>query len=101
MFVHQFEAAIAAASSTSLVEISKSIWQALNAGALSEEDAGRLSEAIHARQAVAKATQQPVGGQPRRPTIFPPRKVQRPPVRFVAIERRRRLAASGPLPPAL
>lgn len=29
------------------------------------------------------------------------RKVQRPPVRSISIERRRRLAASGPLPPAL
>src|SRR4051812_27826350 len=39
----------------------------------------------------------PVG----RPSIFPPRRVQRAPQRPVAIARRRHLAASGPMPPAL
>src|SRR5215207_236354 len=38
---------------------------------------------------------------PGRPSIFPPRRPQRAPVRAVAIARRRHLAASGPMPPAL
>ena len=43
----------------------------------------------------------PVGIPPGRPSIFPPRRPQRAPVRAVAIARRRHLAASGPMPPAL
>lgn len=101
MFVHQIEAAIAAASSTGLVELSRAIWQGVTAGALSEDDAGRLAEAIHARQTVAKATGLAVTSKARPVSLFPPRRPQRAPERSVAIERRRRLAASGPLPPAL
>lgn len=94
MFTDQIEAAIAVASSAALVELSKAIWSGLSSGALAEDDAGRLAEAIHARQAVAKTLREPVARQAR------PRP-QRAPDRQVAIERRRRLAASGPLPPAL
>src|SRR5687767_15847063 len=36
-----------------------------------------------------------------RPSIFPPRRLQRAPKRPVAIARRRHLAASGPMPPSL
>ena len=43
----------------------------------------------------------PVGIPPGRLSIFPPRRPQRAPVRAVAIARRRHLAASGPMPPAL
>jgi hypothetical protein len=42
-----------------------------------------------------------VGIPPGRPSIFPPRRLQRAPKRPVAIARRRHLAASGPMPPAL
>lgn len=101
MFTSQIEAAIAAASSAGLVELNHAIWQGLNSGALTEDDAGRLAEAIHARQAVAKATSAPVTGKVRPASLFPPRRPQRAPDRQVAIERRRRLAASGPMPPAL
>lgn len=101
MFLNQIEEAIAVASPSSLVELNRTIWVGLSSGALTEDDAGRLAEAIHARQAVAKAASAPVTGKPRPATLFPPRRVQRPPERSVAIERRRRLAASGPLPPAL
>ncbi|MBO1022832.1 hypothetical protein IPV08_23005 [Methylobacterium sp. SD274] len=101
VFVNQIEAAIAVASSTALVELNRAIWSGLSSGALAEDDAQRLAEAIHARQAVAKASRNPVAGNAGRPSAFPPRRTQRPPVRSVAIERRRRLAASGPLPPAL
>src|SRR3954465_11749291 len=41
------------------------------------------------------------GGPSGRPSIFPPRRLQRAPKRPVAIARRRHLAASGPMPPAL
>ncbi|WP_311276862.1 hypothetical protein [Methylobacterium sp. WCS2018Hpa-22] len=99
--MNQIEAAIAVASSTALVELNRVIWSGLSSGALSEDDAQRLAEAIHMRQTVAKTLREPVGGATRPATLFSPRRTQRPPVRSVAIERRRRLAASGPLPPAL
>src|SRR4051812_344265 len=38
---------------------------------------------------------------PGRPSLFPPRRLQRAPKRPVAIARRRHLAASGPMPPSL
>lgn len=101
MFFDQIEAAIASASSTGLVELSRAIWQGVTAGVLSEDDAGRLAEAIHARQTVAKAAGPVVTGKVRPASLFSPRRPQRAPERSVAIERRRRLAASGPLPPAL
>src|SRR6185503_19677022 len=42
-----------------------------------------------------------VGIPPGRPSIFPPKRRQRAPQRPIAIARRRHLAASGPMPPAL
>src|SRR4051812_212136 len=54
-------------------------------------------------QHVHSGTPRPLGGVPiRPPSIFPPsRRLQRAPQRPVAIARRRHLAASGPMPPAL
>lgn len=98
MFVHQLEAAIAVASPSSLAELNRTIWAGLSSGAVGEEDAGRLAELIHMRQAATKAAR---SGQERPAGIYPPRRPQRAPDRQVAIERRRRLAASGPMPPAL
>jgi hypothetical protein len=49
----------------------------------------------------AKAPRRPQDGQTGLAGRYPIRKPQRPPVRAVAIERRRRLASSGPLPPPL
>jgi hypothetical protein len=43
----------------------------------------------------------PLALPPTRCSIFRPRRLQRPPQRSKAIERRRTLAASGPLPPRL
>ncbi len=49
----------------------------------------------------ARSSQKAQDGRSRRSGIYPPRKPQRPPVRALAIERRRRLASSGPLPPSI
>ena len=43
----------------------------------------------------------PVGIPLGRVTLFPPKRLQRAPEQSVVIERRRRLACSGPMPPAL
>src|SRR3954454_20767906 len=79
----------------------RSIWQSLAAGAVADDDAQALAERLHARRGVLRGEIKPVGIPPSRPSIFPPRRLQRSLQRPVAIARRRHLAASGPMPPAL
>src|SRR4051794_5136798 len=101
-FCDQMAAAIDGARTlTRLDDLSRSIWQGLAAGAVGDDDAQALAERLHARRGVLRGDLKPVGLPPGRPSIFPPRRLQRPPQRPVAIARRRHLAASGPMPPAL
>jgi hypothetical protein len=86
---------------TRLDHLSKSVWQALAAGTVGDDDAQALAERLHARRMVLRGDLKPVGFPPSRPSIFPPRRLQRTPQRPIAIARRRHLAASGPMPPAL
>src|ERR1051325_8562836 len=86
---------------TRLDHLSRSIWQGLAAGAVADDDAQSLAERLHARRGVLRGEIKPVGIPPGRPSLFPPRRPQRAPQRPVAIARRRHLAASGPMPPAL
>jgi hypothetical protein len=100
-FCNQMAAAIDGARTlTRLDHLSRSIWQSLAAGAVADDDAQALAERLHARRSVLRGDLKPVG-IPGRPSIFPPRRPQRAPQRPVAIARRRHLAASGPMPPAL
>src|SRR5215204_1953039 len=102
MFCTQMQAAIDAARTlTRLDELAASIWKAWAGRAVSDDDAERLAAIIHARKAAQRAVYKPIGIPPGRPSIFPPKRPQRAPVRAVAIARRRQLAASGPMPPAL
>jgi Bacterial regulatory proteins, gntR family len=102
MFADQMASAILHARTlTRLDHLSRSIWQGMTASALNDEQAQQLAELIHARRTVVRGEVKPVGIPPGRPSIFPPRRNQRPPIRAVAIARRRHLAASGPLPPSL
>src|SRR5215213_7122692 len=79
-FCSQMAAAIDGARTlTRLDHLSKAIWQALAADAVGDDDAQALAERLHAHRSVLR-------GAPKRP---------------VAIARRRHLAASGPMPPAL
>jgi hypothetical protein len=66
-----------------------------------DDDAQALAERLHARRSVLRGEIKPIGIPLGRPSIFPPRRLQRAPKRPVAIARRRHLAASGPMPPAL
>src|SRR4051794_39200801 len=101
-FCDQMAAAIDGARTlTRLDHLSRSIWQSLAAGAVGDDDAQSLAERLHARRSVLRGEIRPVGIPPGRPSIFPPRRLQRAPQRPVAIARRRHLAASGPMPPAL
>jgi hypothetical protein len=86
---------------TRLDHLSRSIWQSLAGGAVADDDAQSLAEQLHARRALIRGDLKLVGLPPGRPSIFPPRRLQRAPQRPVAITRRRHLAASGPMPPAL
>jgi hypothetical protein len=101
-FCNQMAAAIDGAHTlTRLDHLSRSIWQGLAAGAVADDDAQTLAERLHARRGVLRGEIKPVGLPLGRPSIFPPRRLQRAPKRPVAIARRRHLAASGPMPPAL
>src|SRR5215208_1296379 len=101
-FYNQMSAAIDGARTlTRLDHLSRSIWQSLAAGAVADDDAQALAERLHARRSVLRGEIKPVGLPSGRPSIFPPRRPQRTPQRSVAIARRRHLAASGPMPPAL
>src|SRR4051794_17284026 len=102
MFCEQMQAAIEAARTPARLEdLARAIWQAWGSGALADADAERLAGVIHARKTAARGQRTPVGLLPGRPSIFPPRRLQRPSERSLAISRRRQLAASGPMPPAL
>src|SRR4051795_4769890 len=101
-FCDQMAAAIDSARTlTRLDHLSRSIWQGLAAGAVADDDAQALAEQLHARRSLIRGEIKPVGIPVGRPSIFPPRQLQRAPQRPVAIARRRHLAASGPMPPAL
>src|SRR3954471_15441783 len=101
-FCDQMAAAIDGARTlTRLDHLSRSIWQGLTAGAVGDEDAQALAERLHARRGVLRGEIKPVGLPVGRPSLFPPRRLQRAPKCPVAIARRRHLAASGPMPPAL
>src|SRR4051812_352103 len=101
-FCDQMAAAIDGARTlTRLDHLSRSIWQGLAAGAVGDDDAQALAERLHARRSLIRGEIKPVGIPVGRPSIFPPRRLQRALIRPAAIARRRHLAASGPMPPAL
>src|SRR3954452_11227414 len=101
-FCDQTTAAIDGARTlTRLDHLSRSIWQGLAAGAVGDDDAQALAERLHARRSLLRGEIKPVGVPVGRPSVFPPRRLQRAPKRPVAIARRRHLAASGPMPPSL
>lgn len=86
--------AIGRAHGAALDTLSVALWSAHAAGEMTDDEASSLATAIDARRKLARGR----GAQLALPVRKP---VQRPPERSVAIERRRRLAASGPMPPAL
>src|SRR3954447_579844 len=101
-FCDQMAAAIDGARTlTRLDHLSRLIWQGLAAGAVADDAAQALAERLHTRRSIVRGEFKPVGIPMGRPSIFPPQRRQRAPQRPVAIARRRHLAASGPMPPAL
>lgn len=82
-------------------ELSPAIWQAHRSGAVTDDEAQALAEALHARRAGIRERVVPVGIPAGRISMFPPRRTPVSPDRIASRERRRRLAASGPMPPQL
>jgi hypothetical protein len=76
------------------------MWAAWGRGEISSEAAQAAAEAAHAVTRRSPPGHHPVGFK-NVCTRFPARRPQRSPDRQRSIERRRMLAASGPLPPAL
>src|SRR5215213_691505 len=89
MFVEQLRRAVEASPRAELHTVSSLLWKAFAAGQVSEDQASELSEMIEVRRALPapqKPVQRRLGSRPRSPA---------------SMERRRRWAASGALPPAL
>lgn len=87
------DAAIAAAPRCRLDDMARAIWAALAGDQITEHDAERLSGAIEARRAETALKH----SKRQMPASAPLKPVQRQ----AAIERRRRQAASGALPPSI
>lgn len=90
MFAGQLQAAIEAAPRHQLDHVAGLLWKAFAAGTVSEDEAQRLSDAIEVR----KATPRPTGGSGRARAGSRPRT-------DASMERRRRWASAGRLPPQI
>ena len=89
MFAEQLRRAAEASPRVELARVAQLLWKAYAAGQVSEAEAQALSDLIEARRtlpAPQKPVQRRLGSRPRSPA---------------SMERRRRWAASGCLPPAL
>jgi hypothetical protein len=84
-----------------VTELSAALWKGFAAGTVTETEAEELSLVIEARKAVGATQKSADGVRQLGSTNSPARKPQRPPVRSVAIERRRRWAAAGRMPPKI
>ncbi|MCU1326783.1 MAG: hypothetical protein JWN34_2153 [Bryobacterales bacterium] len=108
MFTDTVAGAIAGVRSHArLNELSQDIWKAYGSGLLTDDEAQGLSETLEARRIEVRVLDQTSNralGVPRviGASCFPvKRRRTHSPDRARSIERRRRLAAFGPLPPAL
>jgi hypothetical protein len=85
------------------------VWRALAAGVISDDQAHAASLVIEERRRATTGGSSHIGGDRNNAPVtsvrgrsaFPRHQTQRSPDRQRSIERRRRLAASGPLPPQL
>lgn len=104
MLHEQFAAVIDAAPLSNLDNLARDLWKAHGAGAVGDNNAQALAERIQSRRVAARERKVETATAPlkRAWSYFPPkRRVQQSPDRAKSWERRRRLAASGPMPPTL
>jgi len=98
MLIDHMLCAIDGARTIELAQLGSDISRAYANGTISEDDHQRLWEAIEARRAETRPKPRAApSGAPR----WPARRRQRSPDKQASIERRRRLVATGPLPPPL
>lgn len=112
MFADEIQRAIEAASRIALPQVAALLWRAYGDGTITEAEAEALSGLIEARTDAPAARRLPPGSQPNpEADEFPPppqnragaprRSVGSRPRTDASLERRRRWAASGRLPPGL
>lgn len=106
MFSQSLSTALDAARTLARVdELARDLWQSYAAGGIADADAGHVSAQIEeARKRIRPVDTVAVRAPfvPRRTSAFPPRARRCvSPDRLASRDRRRRLAYSGPLPPAL
>jgi hypothetical protein len=104
MHVDDIADRIAIACSAELDDILRDMWVDHTHGLLTENEVEVLDEAARARREALQARRPETRPKPRTTPSGAPRasaRRQRTPDRQASIERRRRLVASGPLPPAL
>jgi AraC-like DNA-binding protein len=106
MLATQIMTAIADAPLRALDDLSRDIWKAFGVSMISEDQAQALAQAIHDRRHQLRnrdtsGTGRTTTGNTRTWSYFPPKRSQRSPDRQRSLERRRQLAASGPLPQQL
>lgn len=103
MCVDDMRAAISAVpTSAALDQAANELWAALAAGRINEADAEALAAALEARRAAIKAKAALRAAVERKASQGPSLWLRRRLFdRKASVERRRRLAASGPLPPTL
>src|SRR4051794_31261806 len=90
-YCDQMAAAIDGARTlTRLDQLSRSIWQGLAAGGVGDNDAQTLAERLHAHRALIRGDLKPVGIPAGRPSIFPPKRLQRAPQRPDGVDAPRR-----------
>ena len=102
MFHAAMQAVIEAARTfAQMDEAGRQLWQGHASGALSDEEAQALAERLHERRHANREPVRLVGVVAGRISIFPPRRSPRSLDRIASRDRRRLLACSGPMPPAL
>ncbi|SNB82224.1 hypothetical protein SAMN06265338_1194 [Rhodoblastus acidophilus] len=105
-------AALSGAKSLSVLDgIARTIWTDWASGQLTDDQAGTLAEMLERRKNEVRGADTVAARAPNvsaaaraqgRPSHFPPKRKQpASPNRRASIERRRRLACSGPMPPTL
>ena len=99
MLAEEMAEAIRTCARDALDEVTRALWTAVGAGQIGDEDAIRLSEAIDARRVPSKGAQATAGWGFLPGRGMPPRKHQRSPDRAEALEKSRRWAAAGRMPP--
>lgn len=82
-------------------ELSRQVWQGHGSGALGDNEAQALAERLHGRRMAIREGIRPVGIPAGRASLFPPRRHVASPDKVASRDRRRLLACSGPMPPAL